>query len=82
MSRRKLILVEQMGKKLTIVLADAFSKLIERAFNASKTTDACKLATLFQNILAASRINVIGALKVYLRKVRCKMLVKMRISAF
>jgi len=57
--------LEQIGKKLTVVPADAFSKLIERAFKASKATDACKLAILFQNILAASRINVIGAMKVY-----------------
>jgi len=57
--------LEQIGKKLIIVPADAFSQLIERAFKGSKATDACKLAILFQNIVAASRINVIGAMKVY-----------------
>lgn len=57
--------LEQIGKKLIITTAEAFSNLIERAFNASKATDACKLAILFQNILAASRINAIGAMKVY-----------------
>jgi len=56
--------IEQIDKNLIIFPAKAFGALIEAAQNASKADEICKLAVLFQDILTASRLNVIGALKI------------------
>jgi len=56
--------MEQIGKNLIIVTSGTFSSLVGKALETSKTSETSKLAILFQDFLAASRINAIGALRV------------------
>jgi hypothetical protein len=54
----------QIDKTLAILTASAFGELVCRAQKTIKAETRDKLGSFFQNIVAASRINAIGALRV------------------
>ena len=56
--------LEQIDKTLAILTASAFGELVDRAQKTLKEETGDKLGAFFQNIVAASRINAIGALRV------------------
>lgn len=60
----KYVEIEQINKNLIVFPAEAFGTLVEKAQKASRADETSKLAVLFQDVLTASRINVLGALKV------------------